>query len=402
MTLVSLRYVPAFLLSAIVASAQSSPADPDARAREIGRAFQKYQEQLREIAASREAAPPWWKSASVYSSARMPEKFARAQREFHDAVRGPLGAEPVSATGPDVRYEFLPIQKQSTVAHIDQLYNERALEVRRDAPNVRLPADSEKLKQIAATRERELRAVLTPEEFEQLEMRTSPSSSVVRQRFGEVLESEAEFRTLYLLQKAFDEQYPMDEALYSSRQQEAMRRRSEAERKMMDAVNAAVGDERYALYRRAMDQDFQAFRVIVRRLGLPEATVDDAMKIRDNYAAQSMTINAESGLAYNDRRALVQDLGKEARKELAALLTPAGVDAYGTRAQWLRYLEQGMAFSTNPKDSSSTYSSVTQSVFVVLPGGVTPSSSSSVQSPRTATTPRGGEVPSSPARKAKQ
>jgi hypothetical protein len=191
----------------------------------------------------------------------------------------------------------------------------------------------------------------------------------------------------------------MDEALYSSRQQEAMRRRSEAERKMMDAVNAAIGDERYALYRRVMDQDFQAFRVIVRRLGLPETTTDAALKIRENYAMQSMTINAESGLAYNDRRALVQDLGKEARKELTALLTPAGLDAYGMRAQWLRYLEQGMAFSTNPKDSSSTYSPVSQSVFVVIPGGVTPSSSSSVQSPRPAPTPAGGQAPSPPERR---
>jgi hypothetical protein len=130
-----------------------------------------------------------------------------------------------------------------------------------------------------------------------------------------------------------------------------------------------------------MDQDFQAIRAIVRRLRLPETTTEAAMKIRDNYAAQSLTVNAESGLAYNDRRALLQDLGKEARRELAAVLTAPGLDAYGVRAQWLRYLEQGMAFSTDPKDSTSTFSSVTQSVYAVFPGGVTTSSSSATTLP---------------------
>ena len=108
--------------------------------------------------------------------------------------------------------------------------------------------------------------------------------------------------------------------------------------------------------------------------------------------------------AYREAMARLTTLGRTfrcscTRKELAAILTPAGLDAYGTRAQWLRYLEQGMAFSTNPKDSSSTYSPVSQSVFVVIPGGVTPSSSSSVQSPRPAPTPAGGQAPSPPERR---
>jgi hypothetical protein len=375
----SLRCAPLLFLSAVaLAQPASAPANADARAGEIGRAFQRYQEQLREITGSAEKPTAWWKTSSgALTLPAVREKLAAAQREFHDAVRGPLGAEPIASTGRDWRYSFLPEPKQMLVAHIDQIFADKNLEIRREAPNVRLPADAEKLKELAAARERDLAAILTPEEFQKLDMRTSNSSSMLRQRFGEAIESEEEFRKVFVLQKAFDEKFPIEDAIYSSRQQEAMRLRNDAERKLLEEIREAVGDERFIAYRRALDQDFQSVRTIARRLNLPDTAVEAAMKIRDNYATQSMTINSETSLNHTDRRALLQDLGKEARKELTQVLTPAGLEAYGARAQWLRTLEQGMAFSTNPKDSSSTYSSVTQSTYTVLPGGmsITPSSS---------------------------
>ena len=394
-----IRSVLLLLLSAGVALAQpsSAPANPDARAAEIGRAFQRYQEQLRAITSNAEGPGAWWKTVSTaYISPATREKLAAAEREFHAAVQGPLGAEPIAPTGRDWRYSFLPESKQMLVAHIDQLYHDRQMEVRREAPNVRLPADAEKLKQLAAARERELLVILAPEEFQRLEMRTSSSSSMVRQRFGEAIESEEEFGKVFLLQKAFDEKYPIEDAIYSSRQQDAMRQRSEAERKLLDEIQQAVGEERFLAFRRAMDQDYQSLRTIVRRLDLPETTVEAAIKIRDNYATQSLTINSETSLSHTDRRALLQDLGKEARKELAQVITPAGLDAYGVRAQWLRYLEQGTAFSTNPKDSSSSFISINQSTFMVMPGGMTLSTSSSSSSSRPAAA---GSTPNPPGKK---
>jgi hypothetical protein len=385
-----IRLIPLLLLSAtsVLAQPRSASVNPDARATEIGRAFQRYQEQLRALISNAEEPAAWWKTtapASITPTTR--EKLAVAEREFHDAVRGPLGAAPITSAGWDWRYSFLPEAKQMPVAYIDQIYLDRSMEIRREAPNVRLPGDGEKLKSLAAARERALLAILTADEFQRLELRTSSSSTMVRQRFGEAIESEEEFRKIFLLQKAFDEKFPIEDALYSSRQQDAMRQRNEAERKLLEEIQTAVGAERFVALRRAMDQDFQSLRAIVRRLKLPESTVEAAIRIRDNYAAQSLTINSETSLSHTDRRALLQDLGKEARKELTDVITPAGLDTYGVRAQWLRYLEQGQAFSTNPKDSTSTYFSATQSTFMVMPGGMTltpPSSSSSSPRPSAA------------------
>lgn len=376
------------LLSAVVAfpqSASPSASEADARALEIGRAYMRFQEQLRTIGSTPDPTPWWRTPLGAYTFLGTREKIAQANREFYDAIRRPLGAEPVPATGRDMRYSFLPEAKQLLVAQIDQSYNDKLAELRRDSPSVRLPADTEKAKQLAATRERDLMAILTKEEFEMLDMRTSPSSMTIRQRFGEAIESEDEFRRLFVLQKTFDEKFPIEDAYYSSRQQELMRQRSEAERKLMDDIHAAVGDEHYVRLRRAMDQDFQVVRAIVRRLNLPETAIEETVRIRENYATQSMTVNAETSLNSMDRRALVQDLAKEARKELTTVLTPPGLEMYSGRSQWLRYLEQGTAFSTNPKDSPSGFGSLSQSIFPVFSGTVITSSSSSTVTPASST-----------------
>ena len=378
------------ILSALPALAQPAAplASADRQALEIGRAYQRFQDQLRAIYAATPDTPAWWKAPpGSYSTPGQREKIAQAQRDFHAAIREFIGSEPIAGTGRDSRYSFLPESKQILAAQIDQSYAERTMELRREAPNVRLPADAEKMKQLSATRERELAAVLTPAELEMLEMRSSQSSATIRQRFAEAIESEDEFRKVFLIQKAFDEKFPIEDAIYSSRQQELMRQRNEAERKLMDDIRDAVGEERFVLYRRAMDQDFQSFRAIARRLALPDTAVEGAMKIRDYYAMQSLTINAETSLNSADRRALIQDLAKEARKELTGVLTAPGLEAYSARAQWLRYLEQGTAFSTNPKDSASSFGSVTQSTYMVMPGGMTMVPPPGTASPAPATPP---------------
>jgi hypothetical protein len=355
-------------------AAPASSTDNDARAASVGRAYLRYQEQLRQIAATTRENPEWWKApvGQTITAVDSREKLLQAQREFNEAIRELLGREPLPATGPDARYGFLPEAKQPRVLQIEQLHGERLNELRRDNANIRLPADVARTKELAAQRERDLLAILTPAEFELLEMRTSASANQLRQRFGEAIESEEEFKKLFVLQKAFDDKFPIEDALYSSRQQETMRLRSVAERTLFDDMATAIGAERFAALRRNMDQDYQAARAVVRRLNLPATVTDAVMAMRENYANQTMTINAEAAMNTMDRRALIQELAKDAKKELTDALTPAGFEVYAGRSQWLRYLEQGMAFSTNPKDASSGVSSVTQTVFMVMPGSAMP------------------------------
>jgi hypothetical protein len=349
--------------------------DADARALAIGRAFLRYQEQLRAVPAAGETDAQWWRTAPVTTIDPVArEKVAAAEREFNDAVRASLGSDPVPATGRDPRYSFLPESKQAAVAAIEQRFNDRSADLRREMGTLRLPADLDRLRELGAAHERELSAALTPAEREQFELRVSRTADAVRRNYGELIASEGEYRKIFALQKAFDEKYAGDEIAYAARPADTLRLRSEAERKLLEDIGAIVGPDRAALFRRASDQDFTLLKTLGRRLNLPLRTTDTVMDLRESYAQQSMAINGEAGMDMMRRRAAIIELAGEARRELTDALGKDAMEIYAPRSNWLRYLEQGTAYSTNPKDSMSTYTSLSSGVYMVSPSGGSTSS----------------------------
>jgi hypothetical protein len=365
------------LLAGAIRAAEPGPrAGDDARALAIGRAFLQYQEQLAALQPPADSDPQWWKSpvgpGAPSASAATREKMVQAERDFRAAVAKATGFDPIPSGGRDLRYTFLPEAKQAAAARIDQLYASRASDLRLQTMSTRLPSDYDKIRALALDRERALHEILTPAEFEMLDMRTSNSGMTLRSRYGDVIESEDEFRKLFALQKALDEKYSTEAMTYSARPSDTMRARSDAERKMLDDVKAIVGDARFVAFRRANDQEVVALKGLVRRFNLPANTIDAVMDLREQYAKTSVAIAMQPAVNPSDRRTLLQDLEKEARQKLTEILGRDGLDGYASRAQWLRYLEGGTAFSTDPNQSSITVSSsTTTTVYPVLISGGT-------------------------------
>jgi hypothetical protein len=394
----------------VAAFGQAPPAgaaNVNAQATEVGRAYIRYQQQLREIMPAAAENDRWWQTPVAAPNAETREKLSQANRVFNDAVRGPLGAEPLRPTGRDPRFTFLPEAKQEQVARIEQAYADQMSDIRREFGMARLPADAQRLTQAATDRERQLSAVLTSTEREMLDLRTSPSATTLRQRYGELIQSEDEFRKLYALQKAFDEKFSPDEMMFSARPTDIYRLRSEAEHKLVADIGDVVGESRAKAFRRAIDQDYTTIAALCRRLKLPPNAADDIMQVRDNYAAQSLVVNSESGLNFSDRRTLIQELHKEAQKEVAAILGKEGMEAYNPRSSWLRYLESGMAYSTDAKDARSSGSVASPSMGVYFVNSMTvtrpatsPSSTSGTTAPSaTGSNPAGLETKTPPAKK---
>jgi len=228
----------------------------------------------------------------------------------------------------------------------------------------------------------------------------------LRQRYGELIESEEEFRKFYALQKAFDEKFSPEEMMFSAKPADVYRLRAEAEHKLLADMGEVVGESRAKAVRYAVDQDYIMISTLCRRLNLPSKAAEEVMRIRENYATQSLVVNNESGVNFNDRRALIQELHKEAQKELAGVLGKEGMDAYGPRSTWLRYLESGMAYSTDAKDSRSTGSIGSPSMGVYYVSSMTsvrppspsaaPSSGTGSTAPASATTPAGAKRSKTP------
>ena len=342
-----------------------------ARELALGRTFSRVIARARADRAN-PAGQRWWRS--VPSAANSREQQLLLRRELNEAVVAAFGDDPgLFGSGDTGQLAFLSPAKRDALRRITQDYDEMMAKF--SAGGVQLASDKERLKLLRAERESDLAALLTPEERLAYEMRSSPSAATVRSRYGDGIETEEDYRKIYALQKAFDDQYPID--AFSGRiAPETLRARSEAQRQLQDDIRATLGETGYASLRRATDSDLRTVDSLVTRLNLPAGTTDRVAATRETFAAESQRINADATIPLPQRRAQIQELGTRAKTEVQQALGAEAAEAYAQRSPWVGMLQNGLAYSTSPQSSSPGMllsGALSQSVFPVLPAGGTAS-----------------------------
>jgi hypothetical protein len=337
---------------------------PDNVAREltIGRALARAATRLRTAQAAAASDGRWWRGRANAGSR---EQQLNARRELADALVAAVGDDFGLAGGDANQLAFLSPAKRDALRRIIQDYDEMMAKFGAGGPQ--LASDKEKLRLLRAERDRDIAALLTPDERLAYAMRTSPSAATVRSRYGDAIETEGEFQKVFALQKAFDEKYPR-EALTGRIAPEVLRTRSDAERQLESDLRAAVGEERYAALRRAADPDLRGVDALVSRLSLPPATTDSVAATREAFAAESQRISTNAAVSLPERRAQIQELAGKARGELTRALGPEAADAYAQSSPWINMLQSGTAYATTPQPGLAVIGG-NQSVYPVMPGG---------------------------------
>ncbi len=367
---------------------------PSATARELllGRALARAAERMRAArpGAASSGDDRWWRTQRAgFSAAR--ELQLQNRRDLSDALVAAFGEDFglfASASDAVAALDFLPPAKRDALRRITQDYDEMMAKF--SASGIQLPSDRERLKLLAAERDRDIAALLTPAEREAYELRTSRTAQNVRARYGDGIETEEDFRKIYALQKAFDEKFALDPA-GGRIAPETLRQRAEAQRQLNDDLRAALGDAKYATLRRASDSDLRTVDSLVSRLNLPATTTDRIAATRDAFAAESQRIGADPTLPPPQRREQIQQLAARAKTELTQSLGAEAGEAYAQRSPWVSMLQGGMAYSTTPPANTPALSLGTgASVYPVLPAGA--SGPGNVRQSVTLATP-GGLVP---------
>jgi hypothetical protein len=245
--------------------------------------------------------------------------------------------------GDAAQFSFLAPDKRAALKRITQDYDEMIAKY--SANGLQLASDREKLQLLRAERQRDIAGLLSPAELAEYEMRTSSSAAMLRARYGDAIASEEDFRKLYGLQKAFDDQYPMPNGRVTP---DFMRERAAAQRQLQADMRTALGADAYAALTRAADPDLRTIDSLASRLNLPAGTSDQIAAARDSYAAESQRISADTSLNPQQRQAQLRDLGNRAKASIIGTLGSEAADAYAQRSPWLNMLQGGMAFSTTP------------------------------------------------------
>ncbi len=285
--------------------------------------------------AGNQTEQPFWKNQR---SAMMDPKIMTALRDLGKeqmalmkSLLGPDGVPGSDEMNAWQRRQFgnLTPEKLTQLQSINTDYSELQQEIMQKANGVMLPEDREKLAYLEKEKLADIAKTLTPQEFEDFQLRSSNTANQLRGQLGSFNTTEAEFRALYKAAAAIDEKYrtagtrnPGD---YQNRQAD-----------MLTQAKAVLTPERFAAYNLATDPQSRQVSSLVARLELPPATTQQVVSLQQDFQNRQRALITNRELTPANRAAQQAALLQEATAKLSTTLTPRGFEAYKQNGgQWL-------------------------------------------------------------------
>lgn len=237
------------------------------------------------------------------------------------------------------KYSFLPAEKQAQVRAIMEKYQEQ-MEAGRAGRGL-LAGSSDEAKRLREQRQQELAQILSPEELKELSLRDSNAADSVRNRFGDMDITEAEYRKLYDLRKAYEDSVG---AVADFSDPEKMRQRSEARRELDNAYKNVFGEERWNDLQKQQDPTWRGLTQLAQQNNLSQSIIDQAWQYQQQTGQQIMGALEDRSMSREQRDALVQQLTGEYDLTLKTLL---GEQAYQ------QYKQNNPAFSFSSSGGAS-------------------------------------------------
>jgi hypothetical protein len=228
------------------------------------------------------------------------------------------------------RLGFLSPEKQQAVQALQQKFEEmqRALfNEMREGGGPPSPETRAKMLAMRAQREAELAALLSPQEFQEYQLRNSNTARNMRDSLASFSPSEDEFRKIFEARKAFDDQYGFargggDEA--------AREQRRLAQQQLDDQLRSVLGEDRYAQYHMAQDDRYREIYDFTQRSNLPKETAKTIYDIQNTAEQQRREVLNNQNIPQDQRNATLAQMAEEIKTTLQATMTP---EVY---AQYLR------------------------------------------------------------------
>lgn len=285
---------------------------------------------------------PFWKNPTADPQTQA-ELRALSKLE-QQALKDLLGPDPDNSTVASLRRQlagFAP-EKIDELAAIRDRYNEQRQAIYADMSASSSPEYRQKIVDLDKALHAEIASVLTPQELEDYDLRTSNTANQLRNNLVAFDATEAEFRALYKLQSAFEERFNISSivGLPSDQQSALLRQRSDAQKQLGEEIKGALGDGRYVEYQRATDYSYRQTTQLVARLDLPVETANQVYTVQQDIQQRVRTLQTDRNLTPADRTAQLAGLAAEAEAKITSSLGPRGYEAYKqVGGQWLQQLQ---------------------------------------------------------------
>jgi hypothetical protein len=223
---------------------------------------------------------------------------------------------------------------------LQQKFDDREQEIYARSRGLLLDEDQAELRKIHQEREIEMASVLTPEEMVEYQLRHSETANNLRAQLTGFTPSEQEFRRIFQLQKAFDDEFnqafdPMDDAAMALKG----RAQEEAQAALNEELKKALGSERFAQFQRAQDEDYKTLLQIGERFELPGEVADRVYALKVMAERQRQEVESNPNLTDEQRASALLGIARETERTVSGAMGDKIYRSYQKAGgQWLANL----------------------------------------------------------------
>ncbi len=224
--------------------------------------------------------------------------------------------------------DFLPMAKRNEVGQLINDYAELQMDVLDESRGIFTPNDREIMTYLAAERDRELAALLTPEEYAQFQTRGSYAAAELQQRIMHFPATEDEYLRLFEL---YNEAIPPSPGMFSDMAFTSADRRARAEswNDLVKRFAPELPAERAALWTDTTDPQFAMLQRVVNQQNLDSGVTFDLLRLGRQIEEQQRAIYTTDGMTPAQRTLELSNLVNRAEQTMEQLLpTPEARTAF--------------------------------------------------------------------------
>ena len=236
--------------------------------------------------------------------------------------------------------DFLTPGQQTQIMELEQKYAGRLMKA------VGNGADADGMKEMAKIqkeKEAELAKLLSPQEFEDYQLRMSQTSMVLRMQMGSFEPSEDEFKTIFKEKKKFEDEFGMGGMNATDKADKD--KMKAAEKAMNETLKSTLGD-RYTDYELSQDQAYQGIYRVTERNGLGKDSAKKVYDVKKEAEAQASALRKDTSLSKEQRDEALKGIRTETENAMKGVLGDKAYNSYSQQAWWLN------GISREPKPAS--------------------------------------------------
>lgn len=303
--------------------------------------YERFSARRKALLAQQEETP-YWQSQQLFGlDAKTRSAFRELNREQNEQLKALLGPDGLPGNEERLAYQRrqfgdIPADKVEQLQSIISDYSELRQQIQSNANGLLLPEDREKLTLLEKEQRTDLAGLLTPQELENYELRSSSTANQLRSQLGIFKPTEAEFTAIFRATRAAEEQYGSlsntggNFNLYQQIRTAAL-----------EQAKTQLTPERYAALQQATDPAYSMINRLVARLELPNTAAVQVVSVQQDAMKRANAIRNDKGLSSDQRTAQLSALAQEASTTISqALGGTRGLEAYKQYGgQWLQNLQ---------------------------------------------------------------